>query len=138
MLLLNIKCLKRKKVEFGVGNARLSEDIEKLDKAHKALESKHSLLTKSHDQLQIQLSKNDKLAKLSSSISNVNDACATNSTSCEASTRKNCAATRRARAVKLKFGNVLILKVWKIGNYWNAKRVYVRKIVQISEKCRVV
>ena len=82
------KVLKKEKVEFGVGNARLSEDIERLDKAHKALESEHSLLIKSHDQLQTQLSKNDELAKLSSSISNVNDACATNSTSCEASILK--------------------------------------------------
>ena len=72
------------------------------------MESEYSLLTKSHDQLQTQLSKNDvpssstpscdhaniieenarlnyELAKLSSSISNINDACATNSTSCEAS-----------------------------------------------------
>jgi hypothetical protein len=83
--LAKYKVLKKEKVEFGVGNARLSEYIERLDKAHKALESKHSLLIKSHDQLQTQLSKNDELAKLSTSISNVNDPCATNSTSCEAS-----------------------------------------------------
>jgi hypothetical protein len=86
--LAKLKVLKKEKVEFGVGNARLSEDIERLDKAHKALESEHSLLIKSHDQLQTQLSKNDKLAKLSPSISNINDACATNSTSCEASILK--------------------------------------------------
>ena len=42
-----------------VANARLSEDIEELDKAHKALESTHSLLVKSHEQLQTQLSKLD-------------------------------------------------------------------------------
>ena len=36
------KVLKKEKVEFGVGNARLIEDIERLDKAHKALESEHS------------------------------------------------------------------------------------------------
>ena len=111
MLLLNIKCLKRKKVEFGVGNARLIEYIERLDKALKALESEHPLLTKSHDQLQTQLSKldmpssstsscdhaniieenarlNDELAKLSSSFSNINNARATNSTSCETSILK--------------------------------------------------
>ena len=88
MLLLNIKCLKRKKVEFGVGNARLIEDIERFDKAHKALESEHSLRIKSYDQLQTQLSKNDEFVKVSSSISNDNNACATNSTSCEASILK--------------------------------------------------
>ena len=72
--LAKYKVLKREKVEFGVGNARLIEDIERLDKTHKALESEHSLLIKSHDQLQTQLSKNDELAKLSSSISNIDDA----------------------------------------------------------------
>ena len=46
------KVLKKEKVEFGVGNARLIEDIESRDKAHKALESEHSVLIKSHDQLQ--------------------------------------------------------------------------------------
>ena len=82
------KVLKKEKVEFGVGNARLIKDIERLDKASKALESDHSLLTKSHDQLQTQLSKNNELPKLSSSTSNVNDACATNSISCEVSILK--------------------------------------------------
>ena len=51
--------LKNEKVEFGFGNARLIEKIERLDKAHKALKSEHPLLTKSHDQLQTQLSKSD-------------------------------------------------------------------------------
>jgi len=49
--------LKKEKVELGVANARLLEDMEKLNKAHKALESTHSLLVKSHEQLQTQLSK---------------------------------------------------------------------------------
>ena len=52
------------------------------------MESEHSILSKSHDQLQTQLSKNDELAKLSSSISNIDDACATNSISREASILK--------------------------------------------------
>ena len=105
------KVLKKEKVEFGVGNARLIKDVERLEKAHRALESEHSLLTKSHDQLQTQLSKsvvpssstsscnhvniieenarlNDELTKLLSPSSNVNDDCATNSTSCEASILK--------------------------------------------------
>ena len=34
----------------------ICEDLEKLTKAHKALEDEHSSLTKSHEQLQIQLS----------------------------------------------------------------------------------
>ena len=42
--LAKYKVLKKEKVEFGVGNARLVENIERLDKAHKALESEHSLL----------------------------------------------------------------------------------------------
>ena len=81
------KMLKKEKVEFGVGNARLIEDIERRDKAQKALEREHSLLILSHDQLQTQLSKNDELV-MPSSIPNVNDACATNSISCEASMSK--------------------------------------------------
>jgi chromosome segregation ATPase len=51
------KVIKKEKAEFVVANARLLEDMEKLDKAHKALESTHSLLVKSHEQLQTQLSK---------------------------------------------------------------------------------
>jgi len=51
--------LKKEKVEFGVGHARLIKDLEKLDKAHKALESEHSTLTKSHEQLQSRLAKYD-------------------------------------------------------------------------------
>ena len=85
--IVKYKVLKKEKVEFGVGNARLIEDIERRDKAHKALECEHSLLILSHDQLQTQLSKNDEFV-MSSSIPNVNDACATNSTSCEASILK--------------------------------------------------
>ena len=53
------KVIKKEKAEFVVANARLLEDIEKLDKAHKALESTHSLLVKAHEQLQTQLSKSN-------------------------------------------------------------------------------
>ena len=38
------KVIKKEKAEFVVANARLHGDIEKLDKAHKALEMTHSLL----------------------------------------------------------------------------------------------
>jgi hypothetical protein len=51
--------LKKEKVEFGVGHAKLTKVLEKLEKAHKAMESKFSTLTKSHEQLQIQLANND-------------------------------------------------------------------------------
>ena len=44
--------VKKEIAEFVVANARLYGDIEKLDKAHKALESEHSTLVKSHEQLQ--------------------------------------------------------------------------------------
>jgi cellobiose phosphorylase len=50
---------KKKKVEFGVGHARLTEDVEKLTKAHKDLETNHSTLTKSREQLKIRLSQFD-------------------------------------------------------------------------------
>ena len=53
------KVIKKEKVELGVANARLLEDMEKLDKAHKALETTHSLLVKSHEQFQTQLSKSN-------------------------------------------------------------------------------
>jgi hypothetical protein len=43
--------LKKEKVEFGVGHDKLVKDLEDLYKAHKALESEHSILTKSHEQL---------------------------------------------------------------------------------------
>jgi hypothetical protein len=54
-----VKVLKKEKVKFGVGYDKLVKDLEDLDKAHKVLESEHSVLTKSHEQLQIQLTKND-------------------------------------------------------------------------------
>ena len=49
--------LKSEKVEFGDGHAKEHEEFENLDKAHKALESKFLALSKSHDNLQIQLTK---------------------------------------------------------------------------------
>ena len=39
------KKVKKENVEFGVVHAKLTEDREKLDKAHKVLESEHSTLT---------------------------------------------------------------------------------------------
>jgi hypothetical protein len=54
-----VKVLKKDKVEFGVGHDKLVKDLEDLDKAHKVLESEHSILTKLHEQFQIQLTKND-------------------------------------------------------------------------------
>ena len=49
MGLLKNKVLTAEKVEFGVGHAKIIEDMERLDKAHKALKSEHSLLPKSHE-----------------------------------------------------------------------------------------
>ena len=43
------KLAKKKIVEFGVGNHKLSKDLEKLTKAHKALEGDHSTLLKLHE-----------------------------------------------------------------------------------------
>ena len=51
--------LKKEKAKFGVGHDILVKDLDDLDKAHKALESEHSILTKSHEQLQIRLTKYD-------------------------------------------------------------------------------
>jgi chromosome segregation ATPase len=48
-----VKVLKKEKVKFGVGHAKLVKDLEDLDRAHKVLESEHSILSKSHDQLHI-------------------------------------------------------------------------------------
>jgi len=53
--LAQVKLLKIEKVDFGVVHSKLSEDHENLDKAHKALESKLSILTKSCEQLRTQL-----------------------------------------------------------------------------------
>jgi hypothetical protein len=64
--------LKKEKVEFGVGHAKLTKELEKLEKTHKALESEFSTLTKSHEQLQIQLTKNDMPCSSTSSCDHVN------------------------------------------------------------------
>jgi hypothetical protein len=54
-----VKVLKKEKTKFGVGHDKLVKDLDDLDKAHKALKSERSILTKSHEQLQIQLTKID-------------------------------------------------------------------------------
>jgi hypothetical protein len=54
-----VKVLKKEKIEFGVGHDKLVKYLDNLDKARKALKSEHSILTKSHEQLQIQLTKYD-------------------------------------------------------------------------------
>ncbi|KAM0887545.1 hypothetical protein ACQ4PT_028956 [Festuca glaucescens] len=50
---------KSSETKFGVDHEKLVKDLDDLDKAHKALKSEHSLLTKSHEQLQIRLAKYD-------------------------------------------------------------------------------
>ena len=47
-----VKVLKNEKAEFDVGHARLLDDLEKLDKAHKALKSELSSSSKPLDQHQ--------------------------------------------------------------------------------------
>jgi chromosome segregation ATPase len=49
------RVLKSEKVDLGVGHARLKEEFELLDKAHKVLKSAHGSLKESHDQLQVKL-----------------------------------------------------------------------------------
>jgi hypothetical protein len=49
------RVLKSEKSEFDIGHARLIGDLEKLEEAHKVLESKISSLNKSYEQLQTQL-----------------------------------------------------------------------------------
>ena len=51
------RVLKSDKVDLGVGHARLKEEFELLDKAHKVLKSAHGSLKESHDQLQVKLTK---------------------------------------------------------------------------------
>ena len=51
------RVLKSENAELGVGHARLKEEFELLDKAHKALKSAHATLKESHDQLQAKLTK---------------------------------------------------------------------------------
>jgi hypothetical protein len=51
--------LKKQKVEFGIGHDKLVLDLENLGKANKALENEFSILTKLHEQLQIQLTRLD-------------------------------------------------------------------------------
>ncbi|KAK1620012.1 hypothetical protein QYE76_025529, partial [Lolium multiflorum] len=53
------KVLKKEKAKFGVGHEKLVKDLDELDKAHKALKSEYSLLSKSNEQLQIRLASYD-------------------------------------------------------------------------------
>ena len=64
--------LKRDKAKFGVGHDKLVKDLDDLDKAHKALESEHSLLTKSHEQLQIRLTQYDVASSSTSTCDHAN------------------------------------------------------------------
>ncbi|KAK1648336.1 hypothetical protein QYE76_066141 [Lolium multiflorum] len=53
------KLLKKEKAQFGVDHEKLVKDLDELDKAHKALKSEYSLLSKSNEQLQIRLASYD-------------------------------------------------------------------------------
>ncbi|KAK1679077.1 hypothetical protein QYE76_039925 [Lolium multiflorum] len=54
-----VKVLKKEKAKFGVDHEKLVKDLEELDKAHKALKSENSILSKYNEQLQIRLAKYD-------------------------------------------------------------------------------
>ncbi|KAK1615955.1 hypothetical protein QYE76_021472 [Lolium multiflorum] len=49
------KVLKKEKAQFDVDHEKLVKDLDELDKAHKALKSEYTLLSKSYEQLQIRL-----------------------------------------------------------------------------------
>ncbi|KAK1605255.1 hypothetical protein QYE76_028928 [Lolium multiflorum] len=53
------KVLKKEKAQFGVDHEKLVKDLDELDKAHKALKSEYTLLSKSCEQLQIRLASYD-------------------------------------------------------------------------------
>ncbi|KAK1632082.1 hypothetical protein QYE76_006397 [Lolium multiflorum] len=53
------KLLKKEMAKFGVDHEKLVKDLDELDKAHKALKSEYSLLSKSNEQLQIRLASYD-------------------------------------------------------------------------------
>ncbi|KAK1678268.1 hypothetical protein QYE76_039116 [Lolium multiflorum] len=78
--------LKLKNDKLVFVNAKLLEDFEQLKKGSRVIESALTKLTESHEQLKASYLKEH--ANLPSPIAIDNDACATNSTSCEASTLK--------------------------------------------------
>ncbi|KAK1679332.1 hypothetical protein QYE76_040180, partial [Lolium multiflorum] len=53
------KLLKKEMAQFGVDHEKLVKDLDEPDKAHKALKSEYSLLSKSNEQLQIRLASYD-------------------------------------------------------------------------------
>ncbi|KAK1644066.1 hypothetical protein QYE76_061871 [Lolium multiflorum] len=53
------KVLKKEMAQFGVDHEKLVKDLDELDKAHKALKSEYTLLSKSNEQLQIRLASYD-------------------------------------------------------------------------------
>ena len=71
-----LKMLKKEKAKFGVGHDKLVKDLDDLDKAHKALESEHSILTKSHEQLKASYLKEHAMLPSLLDMS-CDDACAT-------------------------------------------------------------
>ncbi|KAK1609227.1 hypothetical protein QYE76_032900 [Lolium multiflorum] len=53
------KLLKKEMAQFGVDHEKLVKDLDELEKAHKALKSEYSLLSKLNEQLQIRLASYD-------------------------------------------------------------------------------
>ena len=56
-VLIVSRVLNSEKAKLGVDLARLKEEFDILDKAHKALKGIHASLKESHDQLQVKLTK---------------------------------------------------------------------------------
>jgi len=77
---------KIKNDELEVAYAKLLEDFEHLKNGSRVIKGDLIKLTESHEQLKASYSK--ELAKFPSPLANSNDACATNSISCEASILK--------------------------------------------------
>ncbi|KAK1616300.1 hypothetical protein QYE76_021817 [Lolium multiflorum] len=66
------KMLKKEKAKFGVDHEKLVKDLDELDKAHKALKSEYTLLSKSNEQLQIRLASYDVPSSSTSSCDHAN------------------------------------------------------------------
>ena len=80
------KDLETKNDELRVAHAKLLENFEHLENGSRVIKGELIKLTESHAQLKASYSK--ELSKLSSPIAIIDDACATNSNSCEASILK--------------------------------------------------
>lgn len=100
------KVLKNDKVEFEVGHKGLDEELEKLKEEYTLLESKFSTLTKSHEQLQIQLAKDKNKASASThnDISYASNPCCEHVTHVKTNTKAK-AQIKKGLATTVQGGN---------------------------------